>query len=148
MTFREFLEIASWIAGIAGTTFGVWAYWNQDTTPKTHIIENKPTDTDVAFIIGTWRDNKGGLDSIRVSNNSFQHCHTTPSLDAEKPTTPTGQFESIKISTVVQANGEWFILRTHPDGRRVRYSKEDNDRLRVDQTNFNKDIYYLHRHDE
>ena len=143
MTAREILEIASWVAGIAGTVFGIWVWAFQDNTPRTHTIENKPSDPDVQFIFGTWRDNKGGLGTIRADGKTFQYRYVPPSLESGPAKKPDGPFESVKISTVVQANSEWFIQRTHQDGKRIRYSKEDNERMRVDQTDFDKSIYYL-----
>ena len=145
MTARELLEVASWVAGIAGTVFGIWVWASQDNTPRTHLIENKPSDPDVRFILGTWRDNKGGLGTIRADGKTFQYRYIPPSPESEPPKTPDGPFEPVKIHTVVQANSEWFIQRTHQDGKRIRYLKEDNEKLRVDQTDFDKDIYLLRK---
>ncbi len=147
MTARGLLEVASWIAAIVGTAFGVYAWYSQDNTPRTHIIDNKPSDIDIQFLIGTWRDNKGGKETFRVTANAFELRYVPPAETPPANEKLDNDFHEIKIQTVIQANGEWFILRTNPDGKRIRYAKESNDRLNIDQTEYKKDIFYLVRED-
>ena len=145
MTAREFLEVTSWIAAIAGTAFGMYVWISQDNKPKTHVIDHKATDIDVEFVIGTWRDVKGGKDTIRAAGSKFEYSHHPPSVEGSNLLASSTPFQEIKIQTVIHANGEWFILRTNPDGKRTWYAKESNDRLNIDRTEVQDYVGYVLR---